>query len=78
MGKPYIADMRPKPVELKTGNRPVWQTDLVNPNFAEFAARCVGYGERLQTVEGREPGRICALAYPGPALLEMMTDPELV
>lgn len=50
----------------------------MKPNFAEFAANCGGYGKRVQTVKGLEPGLMRALAYPGPALLEVMNDPELV
>ncbi|MEO1576389.1 MAG: thiamine pyrophosphate-dependent enzyme, partial [Pseudomonadota bacterium] len=64
--------------EQRAGEWPVWQTDLHNPNFATFARLCGGKGIRVT-----EPGRLRdalveALAHDGPALVEIMTDAELI
>jgi thiamine pyrophosphate-dependent acetolactate synthase large subunit-like protein len=64
--------------EQRAGQWPVWQTDLHNPSFAEFARLCGGQG-----ITVTEPGQLDdalseALACDGPALVEIITDAELV
>ncbi len=64
--------------EQRAGEFPVWQTDLHNPPFAAFARACGGHGEKVT-----EPSKLSqavrdALAYNGPALVEIITDAELV
>ena len=64
--------------EQRAGNWPVWQTGLHNPDFAAFAENCGGFG-----VQVRESGELdeairSALAYDGPALVEVITDSELI
>lgn len=64
--------------EQASGEWPVWQTDLVNPNFAEFVTSCGGLGIRVEQRESLVPALERALAYDGPATVEIMTDVELV
>ena len=54
----------------------VWQTSLNNPDFAAYARDCGGYGRRVT-----DPGELSsviaeALDHPGPALVEVLTDPR--
>ncbi|MEM9105609.1 MAG: thiamine pyrophosphate-binding protein, partial [Pseudomonadota bacterium] len=64
--------------EQRSGEWPVWETTLHNPSFAAFARLCGGHGERVT-----DPGDLTraiqeALDYDGPALVEIITDAELV
>ncbi len=56
----------------------VWQTSLHNPDFAEYARICGAYGRRVTTGEQLDETIADALAFPGPALVEIMADPDLV
>ncbi|MGH9274547.1 MAG: thiamine pyrophosphate-dependent enzyme, partial [Acidimicrobiales bacterium] len=42
--------------------RPVWQTTLVNPDFAEFAASCGAAGFRVTTAAELRPALAAALS----------------
>ena len=64
--------------EQRAGNWPVWQTALQNPDFVEFAIGCGGLGVRVSKPQQLEPALAEAISYPGPALVEILTDPELV
>ena len=64
--------------EQRAGQWPVWQTELHNPSFAEYANLCGGKGVRVTTVEQLAPLLDDALAHSGPALVEIMTDAELI
>jgi pyruvate oxidase len=64
--------------EQRAGHWPVWQTDLRNPNFAGFARSCGGHGQRVKERGDLDKAIIDALAIKGPALVEIITDPELV
>lgn len=64
--------------EQHAGNWEVWQTSLHNPNFAEFARNCGGYGERVETAAELEQALGAALDHAGPALVEIISDPELI
>ncbi|QBY01146.1 thiamine pyrophosphate-binding protein [Rhodophyticola sp. CCM32] len=64
--------------EQRAGHFAAWQTDLINPSFAAFARLCGGHGAKV-TKADQIPAAIAeALAYDGPALVEIMTDMELV
>jgi thiamine pyrophosphate-dependent acetolactate synthase large subunit-like protein/nitrite reductase/ring-hydroxylating ferredoxin subunit len=64
--------------EQRAGDFSVWQTELHNPSFAAFARLCGGHGTKVtETVQLGDAIR-AALDYPGPALVEIITDPELV
>ena len=55
--------------------RPVWQTKLVNPDFAEFARLCGGAGFRVDDTADLEAVLTEALAVTtGPALVEVRTS----
>jgi thiamine pyrophosphate-dependent acetolactate synthase large subunit-like protein len=60
--------------EQRAGDWEVWQTSLYNPSFAGFAELC---GARGILVERREE-LDAALAHPGPSLVEIVSDPELI
>ena len=64
--------------EQRAGEWPVWQTDLTNPNFAEFATSCGGLGIRVEKVSDLEAALQRAIDFDGPALVEVITDVELV
>lgn len=63
--------------EQRSGSWEVWQTSLVNPDFAAFAELC---GVKAWTV--REPGELDgalagAIAHDGPTLVHILTDAHL-
>jgi len=64
--------------EQRAGNWKVWQTSLHNPDFAEFARNCGGFGVRVTEAADLDRALSDAIAYPGPALVEVLSDPELV
>lgn len=64
--------------EQTAEGRQVWQTSLVNPDFAVYAGECGGCGVRV-TERGRLAEAVDeALAYRGPSLVDIKTDPELI
>jgi thiamine pyrophosphate-dependent acetolactate synthase large subunit-like protein len=56
----------------------VWQTSLTNPNFAEYARLCGGFGVRADSSRSLREGLQKALAYEGTALVEIISDPQLI
>jgi thiamine pyrophosphate-dependent acetolactate synthase large subunit-like protein len=64
--------------EQRAGEWPVWQTELHNPCFADYAKLCGGKGIRVVNTEQLRPAIIAALAHPGPALVEIITDADLI
>ncbi len=56
----------------------VWQTDLHNPDFAEMALLCGAHGRRVTSTDTLDAAVQEALAYPGPSLVEIVTDALLV
>ena len=64
--------------EQKSGQWPVWETDLHNPSFAAFARLCGGHGKRVTTAAELDGAIAEALAFQGPSLVEIMADVELV
>ncbi|NQT35925.1 MAG: Rieske 2Fe-2S domain-containing protein [Planctomycetes bacterium] len=64
-------------LEQQMGQWPVWQTSLVNPNFAEYAKLCGGYGQRVTEADRLDQVIADAIAHEGPALVEIMSDVEL-
>lgn len=56
----------------------VWQTGLTNPDFAEFARNCGGFGIRVSTIEELDAGISAGLAHDGPAIVQIDNDPLLV
>ena len=64
--------------EQRSGHWPVWKTDLENPGFAAFAELCGGLGVRVTEKAELDDALAKAMAHAGPALVEVMTDPQLV
>jgi pyruvate oxidase len=56
----------------------VWQTGLTNPDFAEFARNCGGFGVRVDTISGLDEAMSAGLGHQGPAIVQIDTDPLLV
>ena len=64
--------------EQRAGDWAVWQTSLHNPNFAGFARACGGHGKRVTKAEDLPAALKEALAYNGPSLIEIISDPDLI
>ena len=64
--------------EQRAGHWPVWQTSLLNPNFAAYAEDCGGLGVRVETEGEFANAMQRALAYDGPVLIEVIADVELI
>ena len=64
--------------EQRAGRWPVWQTDLVNPDFAAYARNCGGFGVRVTAADELETALRAALEHAGPALVEIVVDAELI
>jgi thiamine pyrophosphate-dependent acetolactate synthase large subunit-like protein/nitrite reductase/ring-hydroxylating ferredoxin subunit len=64
--------------EQRAGHFEVWQTSLHNPNFAEYARLCGAHGVRVTTPDALDDALEQALTHRGPAMVEVVTDPELV
>ena len=64
--------------EQRAGEWPVWQTSLHNPSFAAFARLCGGKGTRVTKIDELDAALTEALAHEGPALVEIMTDVDLI
>ncbi|MEM7625473.1 MAG: thiamine pyrophosphate-binding protein [Planctomycetota bacterium] len=64
--------------EQRAGNWPVWQTSLTNPSFAEYARICGGFGVKAESADQLDEAIQQALDHPGPAIVEIVADQELV
>ena len=64
--------------EQRAGEWPVWETSLHNPSFATFARLCGGHGVRVTDASELETAIAEALAYDGPAIVEVITDADLI
>ena len=64
--------------EQRAGHFEVWQTRLKNPNFAAFAKDLGFHAERVSDGDKLEAALSSAIAHPGPALVEVMTDSALI
>ena len=53
--------------EQRAGDWDVWQTSLHNPDFSKYAEICGALGIR-----------VTAAAHTGPALIEVVADPDLI
>ncbi len=76
-GQAAAFELQPLPNQ-RAGEWEVWQTSLHNPDFAEYARICGGLGIRVIDREQLDEALARALAYDGPAMVEVITDPELV
>ena len=64
--------------EQRAADFDVWQTSLHNPEFAAFAELCGAKGIRVTKIEELPSAIAEAIAYDGPALVEIITDALLV
>ena len=63
-------------LEMETGGFPDFQTDLKNPNFAKVAEAMGIMGVRIEKPTDLNAGLKKALQHPGPALIDVVTDPN--
>lgn len=56
----------------------VWQTSLHNPDFSAFARNCGSLGIRMTDIAALDAGLAEAVAHDGPAMVEVITDPNLI
>lgn len=64
--------------EQLAGDLPVWQTSLVNPDFAGYARLCGATGIPVYRADELDAGMKELFAAEGPTLLHVHTDGELV
>jgi thiamine pyrophosphate-dependent acetolactate synthase large subunit-like protein len=64
--------------EQRAAHWDVWQTSLHNPEFASFAELCGAKGTRVTALDQLDRAMIDALAHPGPAMVEVVTDALLI
>ncbi|RLD41320.1 MAG: thiamine pyrophosphate-binding protein [Bacteroidetes bacterium] len=64
--------------EQRTATFDVWQTNLHNPNFADFANNCGALGIRVEKREDLESAMQKIKDHDGPALLEVICDVNLI
>ena len=64
--------------EQRDTQLPVWETALHNPDFARYAENCGAMGLRVTDLRHLDRTLEKAFAHPGPCLVEVFTDPELV
>ena len=64
--------------EQRAGEWDVWQTSLHNPDFAAYANLCGALGLRVEARAELDDKITAALAHPGPALVAVRADPDLI
>jgi pyruvate oxidase len=64
--------------EQRAGEWDVWQTSLHNPDFSAFARNCGAFGVRVTEAVQLEAALAEAVGHEGPAMVEIMTDPDLI
>jgi thiamine pyrophosphate-dependent acetolactate synthase large subunit-like protein/nitrite reductase/ring-hydroxylating ferredoxin subunit len=64
--------------EQRAGNWDVWQTSLVNPDFSRYAELCGALGLRVTEAGQLDDALARAIGHDGPALVEVLTDAELI
>ena len=64
--------------EQRAAEWDVWQTSLHNPDFAAYAQLCGAFGQRVTEPAQLDDALMRALAHEGPALVEVLTDADLV
>ena len=64
--------------EQKAGDWDVWQTSLINPDFADYANLCGALGLSVRKQDELDDAISRALAHDGPSLVEIHSDVELI
>jgi thiamine pyrophosphate-dependent acetolactate synthase large subunit-like protein len=64
--------------EQRAAEWDVWQTSLHNPDFAAYAQLCGALGIRVTDRTELDDALAAAFEHKGPALVEVVTDPDLI
>ncbi len=64
--------------EQRAAEWDVWQTSLHNPDFAAYAQLCGALGVRVTAADQLDAALAAGFAHQGPALVEIVTDPDLI
>ena len=64
--------------EQRAGDWEVWETDLHNPSFSDYAKLCGAASFLVETREELGEALSQAIGHPGPSLVEIIADPELI
>lgn len=64
--------------EQRAGAWDVWQTQLHNPDFSKYAELCGALGIRVIEASQLDDALRRALEHDGPAMVEVVADPDLV
>jgi thiamine pyrophosphate-dependent acetolactate synthase large subunit-like protein len=64
--------------EQRAAEYDVWRTSLVNPDFAAYAELCGARGIRVDDASELDAALAHAFAQPGPVLVSITCDPDLV
>ncbi len=64
--------------EQRAGEFDVWKTSLSNPNFADYAISCGAWGKRVENEHDLAVEMKHLFEQDGPAILEIMTDVNLI
>jgi pyruvate oxidase len=64
--------------EQRAGDWEVWQISLHNPDFAKYAEVCGALGIRVTDASELDTALDAAAAHDGPALIEVLADPDLI
>jgi thiamine pyrophosphate-dependent acetolactate synthase large subunit-like protein/nitrite reductase/ring-hydroxylating ferredoxin subunit len=64
--------------EQRAGAWNVWQTELHNPDFSKYAELCGALGIRVTEASQLDDAIRRALDHNGPAMVEIVADPDLV
>jgi len=64
--------------EQRAGDWDVWQTSLHNPDFSKYAEISGALGIRVTAADQLDDALSAAATHDGPALIEVIADPELV
>lgn len=62
--------------ELIRDGYPIFGVEFPNPNFAEYAQSCGGFGVRVETPDKLDDALQQALNSEKPSIVEIMTDPD--
>ncbi|MGB0094806.1 MAG: thiamine pyrophosphate-dependent enzyme [Solirubrobacteraceae bacterium] len=64
--------------QQRAGDWEVWHTSLHNPDFSKHAGICGALGIRVTDSLQLDGALDAAAVHHGPALIEIVTDPELI
>ena len=63
-------------LEMMVGGYPFWGTEMQNPDFSAVARAMGFYSQRVERKADVAPAIERAFAHPGPALVDITTDPS--